>query len=147
MTLHLQILQSHPYNKKSLKKHRSTWMFLNGRAKKNRLGEWCALESIVRYGIIDCLLTHMLNNLFRVCSYSWSHARKVWRVPVWRWWCLPPLSNVGSWWWPLSLATRSDQPTSPRASSRVPHSHHSSHPRFFTTVIYPLSQLLSCNSP
>ncbi len=32
-------------------------MFLNGRAKKNRSEEWCALESIVRYGIVDCLLT------------------------------------------------------------------------------------------
>jgi hypothetical protein len=49
-----------PYNKKSLKKHRSTWMFLNGRAKKNRPGEWCTLELIVRYGIVDYLLTHML---------------------------------------------------------------------------------------
>jgi hypothetical protein len=41
---------------------------------------------------------------------------------------------------------RPDQPTSPGALSRVPRSHHSSHPRFFTTVIYPLSQLFSCNS-
>ncbi len=36
MTLRLQILQSHLYNKKNLKKHRSIWMFLNGRTKKNR---------------------------------------------------------------------------------------------------------------
>jgi len=42
---------------------------------------------------------------------------------------------------------RPDQPTSPGASSRVPRLHHSSHPRFFTTVIYPLSQLFNCNSP
>ncbi len=34
-------------------------MSFNGRAKKNRLEEWCALESIVRHGIVDCLLTHM----------------------------------------------------------------------------------------
>jgi hypothetical protein len=40
-----------------------------------------------------------------------------------------------------------DQPTSPGASSRVPRLHHSSHLRIFTTVIYPLSQLFSCNSP
>jgi hypothetical protein len=33
------------------------------------------------------------------------------------------------------------------ALSRVPRSHHLSHPRFFTTMIYPLSQLFSCNSP
>ncbi len=32
---------------------------VNGRAKKNRPEEWCALESIVQHGIIDCLLTHM----------------------------------------------------------------------------------------
>ncbi len=38
-------------------------------------------------------------------------------------------------------------PLPPGASSRVPRSHHSPHPRFFTTVIYPLSQLFSCNSP
>jgi hypothetical protein len=37
-------------------------------------------------------------------------------------------------------------PTFPGASSRVPRSHHSPHPRFFTTMIYPLSQLFSCNS-
>jgi hypothetical protein len=42
---------------------------------------------------------------------------------------------------------RPDQPTSPGASSQVPRSHHSSHPRFFTTVIYPLSQLFSYISP
>jgi hypothetical protein len=29
-------------------------------AKKNRPSEWCALESIVRHGIVNCLLTHML---------------------------------------------------------------------------------------
>jgi hypothetical protein len=29
------------------------------RKKKNRPEEWCALESIVRLGIVDCLLTHM----------------------------------------------------------------------------------------
>ncbi len=58
MSLRLQILRSHPYNKKSLKKYRSTWMFLNGRAKKNRPGEWCALELLVQYGIVDYLLTH-----------------------------------------------------------------------------------------
>ncbi len=23
-------------------------------------GEWCALESIIRYGIVDCPLTHMI---------------------------------------------------------------------------------------
>ncbi len=34
----------------------------------------------------------------------------------------------------------------PGASSRVPRSHHSLHPRIFTTVIYPFSQLFSCNS-
>jgi hypothetical protein len=27
--------------------------------KKNHLEEWCALESFVRHGIVDCLLTHM----------------------------------------------------------------------------------------
>ncbi len=27
-------------------------------AKKNRPGKWCALESIVQHGIVDCLLTH-----------------------------------------------------------------------------------------
>jgi hypothetical protein len=27
---------------------------------KERPGEWCALESIVWHGIIDCLLTQML---------------------------------------------------------------------------------------
>jgi len=26
---------------------------------ENRLEEWCALESIIRHGIIDCVLTHM----------------------------------------------------------------------------------------
>jgi hypothetical protein len=25
---------------------------------KNRPGKWCALESIVRHGIVNCLLTH-----------------------------------------------------------------------------------------
>jgi hypothetical protein len=35
-------------------------VFFNGRAKRNCPGEWCALEWIVRYGIVDCLLTHML---------------------------------------------------------------------------------------
>ncbi len=34
-------------------------MSLNGRAKTNHPGEWCALESIVRYGIID-LESHAL---------------------------------------------------------------------------------------
>jgi hypothetical protein len=38
-------------------------------------------------------------------------------------------------------------PITPGASSRVLRSHHSSHPRLFTTVIYPLSRLFSCNSP
>jgi hypothetical protein len=42
---------------------------------------------------------------------------------------------------------RPDQPTSPGASSRIPRSHHSLHPKILTTVIYPLSQLFSCNSP
>jgi hypothetical protein len=32
---------------------------LNDRVKKNRQEEWCALESIVRLGIVDYLLTHM----------------------------------------------------------------------------------------
>jgi hypothetical protein len=32
---------------------------LNGRAKKNRPEKWCVVESIVRLGIVDCLLTHM----------------------------------------------------------------------------------------
>jgi hypothetical protein len=43
-----------------LEEARSIWMFLNGRAKKNRPGEWCALKSLVRCGIVDCLLTHVL---------------------------------------------------------------------------------------
>jgi hypothetical protein len=38
---------------------RLMWMFFNDRAKKNRPGKWCALELIVRHGIVDCLLTHM----------------------------------------------------------------------------------------
>ncbi len=29
------------------------------RVKKNRPKEWCAFESIVQHGIVDCLLTHM----------------------------------------------------------------------------------------
>ncbi len=33
---------------------------LNSCAKKNCSKEWCALKSIVRYGIVRCLLTHML---------------------------------------------------------------------------------------
>ncbi len=49
-----------PVQQEELKKHRLTWMFLNGRMKKNHPGEWCALELLVRYGIVDCLLTHML---------------------------------------------------------------------------------------
>jgi hypothetical protein len=34
-------------------------MSLNGRAKKNRPKEWCALESIIQHGIVDYVLTHM----------------------------------------------------------------------------------------
>jgi hypothetical protein len=62
------------------------WLFLNGRAKNNRPGEWCAFESIIRHGIVNCLLTTRLSNLFRICSCSWSCARKVWRVSMRRWW-------------------------------------------------------------
>jgi hypothetical protein len=58
-----------------------------------------------------------------------------------RQWCPFPLSNVGSWWWPLSLATRANQPPSHGAPSRIPRSHHLSHSRFFAIVIYPLSWL------
>jgi hypothetical protein len=28
-------------------------MFFNGRVRKNRLGQWCAFELIVRHGIVD----------------------------------------------------------------------------------------------
>ncbi len=35
-------------------------MSFNSCAKKNCLEEWCALESIIRHGIVHCLLTHML---------------------------------------------------------------------------------------
>ncbi len=31
----------------------------NSHAKKNHPEEWCAFESIVRHGIINCFLTHM----------------------------------------------------------------------------------------
>jgi hypothetical protein len=77
-----------------------------------------------------------LSNLFTICSCSRNHARKVWRILMRRWWCPFPLSNVSSWWWPLSLATRADQPPSHRASSRVPSSHHPSHSRVFAIVTY-----------
>jgi hypothetical protein len=39
------------------------------------------------------------------------------------------------------LATRADQPPYHETLSRVPRSHHSSHSRFSTIVIYPLSRL------
>ncbi len=59
MLLRRQILQLHQSNRKSLKKYRLTWMFLNGHTKKNGLDKWCALELIVQHGIVDYLLTHM----------------------------------------------------------------------------------------
>ncbi len=46
----------------------------------------------------------------------------------------------------IIVATKLDKPTSPGASSRVPRSHHSSHPIIFTNVMYSFSQLFSCNS-
>jgi hypothetical protein len=55
---------------------------------------------------------------------------------------------LGSRWWPLSLATRPNQPPFHGPSNQIPSSHHSSHSRFFCNYdLSPLSRLLSCNSP
>jgi hypothetical protein len=43
---------------------------------------------------------------------------------------------LGSWWWPLSLATKPNQPPFHGASSRIPNSHHSSHSGVFAIVIF-----------
>jgi hypothetical protein len=54
---------------------------------------------------------------------------------------------LGSRWWPLSLATRPNQPPSHGALSRIPSSHHLLHSIFFCNCdLFPLSCLLSCNS-
>jgi hypothetical protein len=52
--------------------------------------------------------------------------------------CSSSLLNLGSRWWPLSLAMRPNQSPFHGASSRIPSSHHSSHYKFFAIVIYPL---------
>ncbi len=123
---------------KSLMKHHLTWMSLNDRTKKNRLEQWCAFKSIVQHGIINCLQPACLNNQFRICSYLWTRTRKVWRMLMWKRWCSSSLSNLGSWWWPLSLAVRPNQPPFHGASNQILSSHHLSHYRVFAIVIYPL---------
>jgi hypothetical protein len=82
------------------------------------------------------------NNLFKVCSYLWSHINKVWRVLMWRWWCSFSLSNLDFWWWPLSLVQGVNQPLPHGPSSWTSNLNHFG---FFTIVNFShLSCLLSC---
>jgi hypothetical protein len=75
--------------------------------------------------------------IYLICSCSWSHAIKVWRMTMWRWRCSSSLLNLGSWWWSLSLAMRPNQPPSHGTLSQIPNSHHSSH--FGIAIVnYPL---------
>ncbi len=76
-------------------------------------------------------------NLFRVSSCLWKCTKKVWRVSMWRWQCSSSLSNLGSRWWSLLLATRPNQPPFHGTSSWMPSLHHLSHFKFFAVVIYP----------
>jgi hypothetical protein len=57
-------------------------------------------------------------------------------VSVWRWQRSFLLSNLDSWWWPLSLATNPNQPSFHGILSQVPNLHHSSHSRLFVVMIF-----------